>query len=64
MPLEHVEIYVLANHLGNQNAVRTNLPFGALYSLRRPPGALNVTGAISIGLSEMVGGIYIMRVER
>ena len=66
MPLQHVEIYVLANHLGNHNArywLTCFLLLVCRYSLPRPPGALNIAGAVDVGKAEAVGGIYIMWVE-
>jgi len=58
MSLEHVEIYGLANHLGNQDPIRANLPFGFGYSLPRPPGTPNIAGAVGIGNAKVEGGIY------
>src|SRR5512133_216623 len=63
IPLEQIEIFHLANHLGNHN--RTRVEACSLFRDSVPclPGTLNVAGAISIGLGEVVAGIYIMRVE-
>ena len=68
MPLEHVEIFDLANHLGNYDLigagrVLAHVCFVVRYPLPRPPGALNIASAGDVGKVKSVGGSHVMWIE-
>jgi hypothetical protein len=68
MPLQHIEIFDLANHLGNYDLIGEGRGFAHVcfvvrYSLPRLPGTRNIAGAGDVEKTEAVGGSYMMWIE-
>ena len=67
-PLQHIEIFDLANHLGNYDLIGEGRAFAHVcfvvrYSLPCAPRTLNIAGAGDVEKVEAVGGSYVMWIE-